>query len=183
MKSFVIYKTSNGAIVSCVVCRDDEVASAVPEGAAYIESPWPAGKAKVNLVTLTLEPGAIDERAVERARRDKNTEINLARAAANQSTFTFAGKTIAVDALSRSDIDGANGIIALTGALPGGWPGAWKAVDNTYVTIPDVATWAAFYAAMVTQGTANFVYSQTLKATLTAATTLAEVDAIAWSPP
>ncbi len=122
----------------------------------------------------------VDSRTLEQAKEAKNAEINAARLAANQSTFTFANKQIAVDPLSRSDIDGANGIISLTGALPGGWPGAWKAVDNTYVAIPDISTWTAFYAAMVTQGTTNFVYSQQLKAALAAATTLQQVDAIYW---
>lgn len=122
----------------------------------------------------------VDARSLAEAKAAKNLEINASRLAANTSYFTFNGKQIAVDALSRSDIDASNGIISLTGALPGGWPGAWKAMDNTYVAIPDIATWTAFYAAMVTQGTANFVYSQQLKAALAAATTLEQVDAIYW---
>lgn len=108
----------------------------------------------------------------------KNAEINAARLRANQSHFTFAGKQIAVDPLSRSDIDAAHGAILMLGAMPGGWPGGWKAMDNTIIPIPDLATWGQFYGAMVAQGTANFTHAQTLKAQLAAATTPAEVEAV-----
>ena len=117
---------------------------------------------------------------VQELKAEKNAAINTERLRANQSHFIFGGKQIAVDPLSRSDIDATHGAVLMLGAMPGGWPGAWKAVDNTYVMIPDIATWTAFYAAMVTQGTTNFIYSQSLKTTLAAATTLAEVDAITW---
>lgn len=110
----------------------------------------------------------------------KNTEINEARWKANTSTFEHAGKLIACDQLSRSDIDGVNGYVALYGALPPGWPGGWKAADNTILVIADVAAWKAFYSSMVAAGNANFAYSQTLKASLASATTEAQVAAIKW---
>ncbi|MCG3177408.1 MAG: hypothetical protein MOGMAGMI_02382 [Candidatus Omnitrophica bacterium] len=110
----------------------------------------------------------------------KNAEINQARAAANTSTFPHDGKTFACDALSRSDIDGVNGYVALYGALPPDFPGAWKAADNSYYPIPDVAAWKAFYASMVAAGSANFAHAQTLKAQLAAATTAEAVAAIVW---
>ena len=114
------------------------------------------------------------------AKVDKNTQINGWRAAANQSHFTYAGKQIACDALSRSDIDAVAGSIALTGAFPVGFPNAWKAMDNTYISIPDVATFKAMYAAMTLQGTVNFGHSQTLKTQLASATTVEQVNAIVW---
>lgn len=110
----------------------------------------------------------------------KNAEINAARAAANTGTFDHAGKTFSCDQLSRGDIDGVNGEVALTGALPQGFPGAWKAVDNTFLPIADVAAWTAFYRAMVAQGAANFIHAQDLKAQLSAATTAEKVAAIVW---
>jgi hypothetical protein len=110
----------------------------------------------------------------------KNAEINQARATANTSTFTHDGKAFGCDALSRSDIDGVNGYVALYGALPPAFPGAWKAADNSYYPIADVAAWKAFYASMVAIGTANFVHAQELKAQLAAATTPAAVAAIVW---
>lgn len=110
----------------------------------------------------------------------KNAEINAARAAANTGTFDHVGKTFSCDALSRGDIDGVNGEVALTGALPQGFPGAWKAADNSYLPITDVPAWTAFYRAMVSQGAANFAHAQQLKAQLAAASTPEAVAAIAW---
>ena len=110
----------------------------------------------------------------------KNDEINAARLAANFSTFQHAGKAIACDQRSRSDIDGTNGFVALYGALPPGWPGGWKAADNTYVAIATVADWKAFYASMFAAGNANFAKAQALKTQLDAATTAEQVAAIAW---
>lgn len=110
----------------------------------------------------------------------KNAEINAARLAANFSTFPHAGKAIACDQLSRSDIDGTNGFVSLYGALPPGWPGGWKAVDNTYVPISSVDGWKAFYSSMFEAGNANFAKAQALKTQLEAAATAAEVAAVVW---
>lgn len=110
----------------------------------------------------------------------KNAEINAARLAANFTTFTHAGKVIACDQLSRSDIDGANGFVSIYGALPPGWPGGWKAVDNTYVTIATLNDWKSFYTSMFAAGNANFAKAQGLKATLAAATTAEQISAIQW---
>lgn len=114
------------------------------------------------------------------AKAAKHIEINDARLAANTSTFAHAGKVFACDQLSRSDIDGTNGFVTLYGTLPPGWPGGWKAVDNTYLPINDVAAWKGFYTSMFAAGAANFAKTQTLKASLDAATTLAQVRGIVW---
>ena len=119
-----------------------------------------------------------DPRTLADLKAAKNQAINLARAAANQSWFVFQGKRIAVDALSRSDIDAAHGSILMLQALPPGWPGGWKSMDNEICQIPDVATWGQFYGTMVAAGTANFNHAQTLKAQLAAASTPAEVEAV-----
>lgn len=119
--------------------------------------------------------------ALERARAIKTAEINAARSTANTGTFSHGGKAIAVDQLSRSDIDGVNGYVALYGgALPPGFPGAWKAVDNTYLPIADVDAWKAFYTSMIAAGGANFAHAQELKAQLAAATTPEQIAAIQW---
>lgn len=110
----------------------------------------------------------------------KNQQINAWRMAANLSTFPYAGKLIACDDLSRSDIDAVAGSISLTGAFPPGFPGGWKATDNTIIPLPDIATFKAMYSAMTAQGTANFARSQALKTALAAATTQADIDAITW---
>ena len=101
--------------------------------------------------------------SLEDLKARKNQEINDARLHANQTTFTYSGKAIACDQLSRGDIDAINGIVAITNELPPSWIGGWKAVDNTIVPIPNLNTWISFYAAMVQQGTINFNKAQTLK--------------------
>lgn len=110
----------------------------------------------------------------------KNAEINQARATANASTFTHDTKVFSCDALSRGDIDGVNGYVAIFAALPPTFPGPWKAADNSYYPIADVAAWKSFYASMVATGAANFIHAQELKAQLAAATVPEEVAAIVW---
>lgn len=124
-----------------------------------------------------------DPRTLSLAKDQKRGQINAARLAANRSGFTFAGKLISTDELSRSDIDGTNSNVVLNNAFPAGWPGAWKAEDNSFVPIPDLDTWRQFIAAMAAQGAANFATAQALKAQLDAAQTMAEVDAVAWPAP
>jgi hypothetical protein len=110
----------------------------------------------------------------------KNDQINAWRAEANLSTFPHAGKRIACDALSRSDIDGVANNIALAGGFPAGFPMAWKATDNTFIQLADVDAFKDMYASMTAQGTENFTHAQALKAQLAAAGTPEEVAAITW---
>lgn len=110
----------------------------------------------------------------------KNAQINGWRAQANNSTFSHLGKTIACDDLSRSDIDAVAGSISLNGAFPVGFPNAWKAIDNSYLSLPDIDAFKAMYSSMTLQGTINFGHSQALKTTLISATTIEQVNAIVW---
>jgi len=123
---------------------------------------------------------ALSEPTLDELKTAKNVEINTARGAANTGTFDHGGLTFSCDALSRGDIDGVNGYVALCGALPPAFPGAWKAVDNSYLPLPDVAAWKGFYTAMVAQGAANFAHAQQIKGQLAEATTPEAVAAIVW---
>ena len=113
-------------------------------------------------------------------RTAKNDEINAERERRTFDTFEHAGKTISCDTLSRSDIDGVNGYVALNNAFPSIWPGAWKCADNTYLTIATVDEWKAFYGSMVAAGAALYARAQALKAALSKATTADEIAAIHW---
>jgi hypothetical protein len=117
---------------------------------------------------------------IEALKAELNEKINQWRFEANQTSFTHQGKTIACDPLSRSDIDGVANSISLTGAFPQGFPGAWKAVDNTFVLLPDVDAFKAMYASMTLQGSINFGRSQELKAAVSSATTQEELKALSW---
>lgn len=122
----------------------------------------------------------IDPRTLEDVKTIRKQYINEERLKANQAYFVFAGKQIAADPLSRSDIDATNGYVSLMGTLPDPWAGGWKTLDNTYVAIPNVDVWKLFYSSMVTQGTTNFIHAQDLKQQIDAATTIPEVEAVTW---
>lgn len=121
-----------------------------------------------------------EPKTLEELKQLKNAQIDKWRGEANRTSFSFSDKQIAVDVLSRSDIDGIAAYVSLHNALPPSFPGSWKAMDNSYVPIPDVDTFKSMIAAMVVQGSANFTKSQQLKAQLEAATSDVEVEAIQW---
>lgn len=139
---------------------------------------WTAYRANAARNGVELAP--LSQPSIADLKAAKNEKINSWRAAANLSTFPHAGKEIACDALSRSDIDGVANNIALSGGFPTEFPMAWKAVDNTFIQLADVNAFKAMYASMTTQGTENFKHAQALKAQLASAQTQADIDAIAW---
>lgn len=168
-----------GVVVNTILATPEEARATHPDASCIDAGQHPGGIGWLwDGERLTQPPAPVVPLAELKAA--KNAEINAARLAANFSTFTHAGKQIACDQLSRSDIDGTNGFVSLYGAMPPGWPGGWKAVDNTYVAIADVAAWMAFYASMFAAGNANFAKAQALKTQLDAATTAEQVAAIAW---
>ncbi len=118
--------------------------------------------------------------SLESLKAGKNDEINSSRLVANKTTFTHAGLVIACDLLSRGDIDAVANHISLYGTFPPGFPGGWKAIDNTIIPMPSIDAFKAFYQSMTAQGTTNFNKAQALKATLAQAETKAEIDAITW---
>ncbi len=135
---------------------------------------------RANAARDALELAAQQVLDLPALRAAKNAEINAWRAAANLTTFPHADKLIACDELSRSDIDGVANNIALSGEFPTGFPGGWKATDNTVIPLPDVDAFRAMYASMTAQGTENFNHSQDLKVQLAAASTPEEIAAIQW---
>ncbi len=139
--------------------------------------------AKGNWVQRWRVEGLTSEQLAERlvdAKFNKNTEINQAWLRANKTSFPFQGKQIECDDLGRSNIDGVAGNIALNGSFPPDFPLAWKAMDNSYVPIPDVATFKQMYTAMTQQGVVNFNKAQKLKKMNADAVTIDEVATIKW---
>lgn len=171
MKTHIV---ENGIVCNTILATVEEAQAAFPS-AICIDGE--SGEIGWTWDGETLAPPAVDLQALKIS---KNDEINAARFSANFSAFPYAGKLIACDTLSRSDIDGINGYVSLNSALPPGWPGGWKATDNSILIIGDVATWKAFYGAMIAAGSANFAHAQALKAALIAATTAEEIAAIVW---
>ena len=158
---------------------NDATVAELPDGAVELTAEQFADRFDLRLVdgALAADPLSQD---IDSLKAAKSREINRARLAANRAAFPFAGKEIACDALSRSDIDGVAAFVALHDTLPPGFPGVWKAVDNSFVTVADVATFRALVGAMVSQGAENFQHSEDLKAALARASTPDEVKAIVW---
>jgi len=107
-----------------------------------------------------------------------NQEINEWRAKKNHTAFPHGAKVVACDALSRGDIDAVAGHISLFGSFPANFPGAWKAVDNSYILLPTVEAFKTMYTSMTSQGTANFNASQGFKSRLSSATTKTQMKSI-----
>jgi len=114
------------------------------------------------------------------AKDAKNKQINKWREEANLTSFPFAGKQIACDSLSYRDIMSIAVYVLMFGDFEPGFPGVWKAMDNTYVPLATTNDFKAMYDAMVAQGTANFNHSQELKAQVAAATKTNQLDSIVW---
>jgi hypothetical protein len=191
MTQFAVVEAATGRIVSGWGKPDPEGYDGQPDWQPFphdglIYRPWQGPLLLGAQPTPTAEllwqdgPTWADEMPLASLKTRKNAQINQWRAAANQSTFPFAGKLIDCDALSRSDIDAVANHIGLFGAFPDGFPMAWKTADNEYVLLPDVDAFKAMYRAMTAQGTANFDRSEALKVALGNATDAAEVAAIAW---
>lgn len=115
-------------------------------------------------------------------KKNKNDQINQRRAIDNSATFIFQDKVIAVDAVSRSDIEAVAGYVSLFGVFPDGWIGKWKAVDNTFVSMTEVDEFKAMYKAMTDTGLKNFKDAQIRKALLASATTPEDIESVVSLP-
>ena len=191
---FTVFRNSTGQILRSGYTHSDDIASQALEGESvlavlsndalqYVEAGElvdMANKPSINHVFDWVAKVWIDPRTLQDLKTTSNALINAARLDANSAGFAYSGKEFSTDPLSRSDIDGINGYAGLYNALPPNWAGAWKAQDNTYLAVPDLDAWKAFYSAMVEAGNTNFAKAQALKAQLAAATTPEEVEAITW---
>ena len=188
-KSYLMVRDSDSVILG-LLWNDDDNAGPVPpqqvapEGVTLVFTEEVFDRAgHSDTCVATWASGSIvwtDTATLEDLKSAKNLEINTARHVANQSYFEFSSKQIACDAVSMLDIQSANAEIALTREMPSTWPGAWKAIDNSYALIPDVATWTLFIKAMVSRGTAHFAHAQALKQLLATAMTPEAVAEISW---
>ena len=113
---------------------------------------------------------------LQSAKKQKHANVNKWREFANYDVFSFAGKFFSCDLLSRSDLSAIAEFVAMNGNLPDSFPGAWKALDNSFFPINSADEFRALHAAMVAQGTANFIKSQQLKALIESAETLDQLE-------
>lgn len=162
--------TQQDRIVETVVCDGGRVLLPVDALGPYQVLPAPDPATRV-----------YSQEELQPLKDAKNAAINAARLKANTTSFTFLGKEIACDELSAKDIDGTNGCVLLTGSFPPGWPGGWKAIDNSYVQINTLDDWKSFYLSMCSYGAQNFARAQQLKAEVEQATTPEAIAAVSWN--
>jgi hypothetical protein len=188
--TFLMVRQSDGVIIGSMLADSPDDGPIIPpqffpeDGADLVH--WAPGFSRVGysdnyiarLIDGVIEWSDSEDLAAMKLR--KSAEINAARLLANQSYFDFADKQIACDEVSMLDIQCINAEVCLTRKIPSTFPGYWKARDNTYTSIPDVATWTLFIQAMVTRGAAHFAHAQKLKSDLAVAATPAQVEAISW---
>lgn len=136
-------------------------------------SPRPSEHHQFNYTTKQWE----DPRTLDDLKAAKNAAIT-ARRVREDMRFEFGGKWFQADEAAWKQISGTHGWVAAQNSMPPGWPGQWKAEDNTFMPIPDPATWWQFYGAVLARGSSNFMRGEQLKAQLAAATTPAEVEAV-----
>jgi hypothetical protein len=102
------------------------------------------------------------------AKTKKLKALTDAKIEANSTSFTHLDKQIAFAASDMKEILSTASHVALFDALPAGWPGGWKAIDNSVIMMPTAADFKAMIVSMTTQGTTNFTRSQVLKAQVAA---------------
>lgn len=137
--------------------------------------------ARLRWIDFGISP-AWEAPPIEQLRAARNQAINAWKLEANNTYFEFEGEQISYKDSDRIEIQAVHNWVTLTGSMPTwtNWPGAWKAISNRWVPLPDVNTWKAFTLAIAERGTTHFKRAQILKNTLAAATTPAEIEAITW---
>jgi hypothetical protein len=131
------------------------------------------------LLAVSGDPPTAEQLAVARSARSE--QVNAWRSAASQACFAYQDKQFSCDPQSRQELDGIANTIALSGAFPPGFPGYWKAADNTPLPLPDIASFAALYGAMVERNTRVFNLAQELKQRIADAATVAGIEAVRWT--
>jgi len=184
---FADFDAQTGQVCQCLAVERPYQGNFMEAGRSYIGVPEPIdwGAQPTATSELYVVEGAlqwIETAGIEQLRAAKNTAINAWKLEANSTYFDFADEQIAYRDSDRIEIQAVHNWVTLTGTMPTwpDWPGAWKAISNRWVPLPDVATWEAFTLAIAERGTAHFKRAQQLKQALAVATTPAEIEAITW---
>jgi hypothetical protein len=176
---------STGAIVAFY---DSEI-SPVPSGSQAISITAEQWQTCLDNPGYTVVNGALVAPAAPTAKQllgaaqsAQNAVIDAAYGATIQANVTFktaAGvtETFQADAASQTLVAQVTQGYQIAGATPSGF--YWKAADNTQVAFT-LADLQGLYTTILAQGWAAFQKRTTLKAEITAATTVAAVQSVAW---
>ena len=125
--------------------------------------------------TYEGNPLMYTEWTVEKEKQKADKDINLDRAAALDTGFTWNGNTFDADNLSRTNLAGYVAMVDANISLPANF--TWRDIDNNDVVLTD-ETIKDFATAMNTFVNDTYVTSWERKASVQAATTIEEVRAI-----
>jgi hypothetical protein len=200
MKQFLVRRISTQVIEYAVKLDDADPAFMGPVGSDFpaptVNPEWQDGMELIAYEGIThlgdrpsdtakliwngTAPVWSDPKDFEQLRMEKSAEINASWMEADATSFLYAGEHVGAGPDDIVRLNSINGYIGLMNAMPPDWPGVWKTKANTYIPLPNVESWKPFYTAFVTKGVANYMAAQSLKAQVAAATTVAEIAAIAW---
>lgn len=116
-------------------------------------------------------------------KKAKNEYITHARNDADYGVFIFSDHPVRADVASQLRMTSIGLYVLSSNALPPDFNGQWKCADNTYLTIPNVATWLAFHGALRLLQATNHSQSELLKAAIEAVSSTTPpsiLDAIVW---
>ena len=146
--------------------------------AGPVTTPQPSPTCRLRLVNDEIK--WVETLPLVELKAAKVAELIRERIHADLTYFEFAGKRISVNDAAFKQIASTSMMVSLTGGFHPYFPHAWKAIDESIVPIPDVATWIAFVTALNGAGLYNFGKQSQLEAVVAAATTVDQVHAVRW---
>lgn len=188
---YTVYAEATGQIQRIIDCSPDLIDMQLLEGEAFVEgAPDFSGAGYLSggqLVSVGNAPGPhhvfdfaakqwVDPRTLDQIKAAKWSALKAARDAAEFGGFTWDGSVFDSDLTSQSRIQGA---VQLAGLAPASFGIDWTLADNSVRTL-DAAQMTAVGEALGTHVLTQHTIGRGLRAALEAATTAAEVDAIAW---
>jgi len=187
IESFAEYEPETGRVNQCMIVEHPIQGNPFDQAFDYLALPGPfdwsgQGSPTQELFVVDGHLEWVETAPLEQLRTDRSRAINAWKLEANNTYFEFAGEQISFKDSDRIEIQAVHNWVTLTNTMPtwADWPGAWKAISNRWVPLPDVDTWKAFTLAIAERGTAHFKRAQQLKATLAVAATPEEIAAITW---
>ena len=188
---YTIYTQSTGQIQRIIDCSPGLIDMQLLDGEVYVDgSPDFGGAGYISagqFVAVGNAPGPhhvfdfaakqwVDPRSLLQLKADQWVAIKAARDAAEFGGFTWDGSTFDSDLTSQSRIQGA---VQLAGLDPANFSLDWTLADNSVRTL-SAAQMTAVGAALGVHVAAQHALGRTLRSQIEAATTAAEVDAVAW---
>lgn len=132
-----------------------------------------------NALGVVQDPLQLLDDQIEQLRKRKRKAISDARDKAYYSWFEHEGKRFACDSTSRQKITES---ICMVNVAPKQLTeqSGWKAMDKTFLSMPHVEDWNAFFVSLHKKNIAVFNKSEYLKQIVNVTGSLEEIAAVDW---